>query len=31
MLELSSKFKNFTGFDTDFEKYLPTWEKIYNS
>ena len=31
MLEMSSKFKSFTGFDSDFEKYLSKWEQIYNS
>jgi hypothetical protein len=31
MLEMSSKFKSFHGFDSDFEKYLTKWEAIYNS
>ena len=31
MLEMSSKFKSFNGFDSDFEKYLTKWEAIYNS
>jgi hypothetical protein len=31
ILEMSSKFSSFTGFDNDFEKYLPKWEAIYNS
>ena len=31
MLEMSTKFKSFAGFDSYFEKYLPAWEKIYNS
>lgn len=28
---MSSKFSQFTGFDTDFEKNVAAWEKIYNS
>ena len=30
-LEMSSKFSQFAGFDTDFEKNVSAWEKIYNS
>lgn len=31
MLEMSTKFKSFNGFDSDFEKYITKWEVIYNS
>lgn len=31
MLEMSSKFKSFAGFDDDCVKYITQWEKIYNS
>lgn len=30
-LEMSSKFKQFAGFDDDFVKNLGAWEKIYSS
>ena len=31
ILEMSSKFKVFEGFDLDFAEHLGEWEKIYNS
>ena len=31
ILEMSSKFESFKGFDDDFIDNLATWEKIYNS
>ena len=31
LLEMSSKFESFKGFDDDFVQNLSTWEKIYNS
>ena len=31
ILEMSSKFDSFKGFDDDFVANLSTWEKIYNS
>jgi len=31
ILEMSSKFESFKGFDDDFIANLSTWEKIYNS
>jgi len=31
ILELSRKLKKFEGFDTDFEKYVKSWETIYDS
>ena len=31
ILEVSRVLKSFKGFDTDFEKFVNDWEKIYNS
>ena len=31
ILEVSKVLKDFKGFDTDFEKYLNDWEKVYSS
>lgn len=31
ILEMSSKFPTFKGFDDDFVANLPHWEKVYNS
>jgi dynein heavy chain, axonemal len=31
ILEVSKVLKAFKGFDTDFEKYINDWEKIYSS
>lgn len=31
ILEMTSKFQSFEGFDDDFVKNLSTWEAIYNS
>jgi dynein heavy chain len=31
ILEVSRVLKAFTGFDTDFEKYINEWESVYNS